>query len=319
MPYAVVLGEALIDLLDGECAGERVFRQVIGGAPLNVAVGAARLGADVEFAGAVGDDRLGERIAGFLANAGVGTRNLVRVPAQQTLAVATFDGAEPDFRFYGEPPSYGVFGPADLDEAIVAAAGVLYCGSIGLLRPTLRSAARRAWAIDGPLRVFDPNVRPSLLGDRAALEDQRALVEEFAAAADLVKLSAADAQFLYGGAGPLEIARRLADAGARAVVVTRSAQGALVHTADGDAELPAPAVRAVDATGAGDSVMGALIAQLLADGTPGDLAGWRAYVDFALHVAGLVCESPGGAVSMPTRAQVAARFPGPRRSWSSGA
>jgi len=42
--HAVVLGEALIDLLDAELAGERVYRQVIGGAPLNVAVGIARLG-----------------------------------------------------------------------------------------------------------------------------------------------------------------------------------------------------------------------------------------------------------------------------------
>jgi len=76
------------------------------------------------------------------------------------------------------------------------------------------------------------------------------------------------------------------------------------------AELPAPAVRAVDATGAGDSVMGALIAQLLDTGVPADIAGWRSYVEFALRVAGLVCESPGGAVSMPTRTEVARRFAG---------
>ena len=44
MGYAVVLGEALIDLLDSECDGEPVYRQSIGGAPLNVAVGVARLG-----------------------------------------------------------------------------------------------------------------------------------------------------------------------------------------------------------------------------------------------------------------------------------
>ena len=119
MSHAVVLGEALIDLLDGDCAGERVYRQAIGGAPLNVAVGVARLGGAVEFAGSVGDDVLGDRLAGFLANAGVGTRNLLRVPAPTTLAVATFDGAEPDFRFYGEPPSYGAFGPADLDQTAV--------------------------------------------------------------------------------------------------------------------------------------------------------------------------------------------------------
>jgi fructokinase len=307
--YAVVLGEALIDLLDGECAGERVYRQAIGGAPLNVAVGIARLGGMVEFAGSVGDDVLGDRLAGFLANSGVGTRNLIHVPAPTTLAVATFDGAEPDFRFYGEPPSYGAFGPADLDQATVAAAGALYCGSIGLLCPRLLAAARRAWSTPGPVRAFDPNVRPRLVPDSEAMQGLRTLVEEFAATADLVKLSAADAQLLYDGATAREAALRLRAAGAGTVVTTRGAQGALVVAADGEESVPAPSVHAIDATGAGDSVMAALMAQMLADGLPPDVAGWRRYVEFALQVAGLVCESRGGAVAMPTREDVRTRFP----------
>jgi sugar/nucleoside kinase (ribokinase family) len=320
MSHAVVLGEALIDLLDGECGGERVYRQAIGGAPLNVAVGVARLGEAVEFAGSVGDDVLGDRLAGFLANAGVGTRNLIRVPTPTTLAVATFDGAEPDFQFYGEPPSYGAFGPADLDGAAVGSAGALYCGSIGLLCPRLLAAARRAWAIGGrlagpevrdrPLRAFDPNVRPRLLPDNDAVLALRAVVEGFAATADLVKLSAADAQILYSGATARDAARRLREVGAGTVVVTRGAQGALVVAGDGEEAVAAPAVRAIDATGAGDSVMAALIAQLLAAGRPAGIAGWRAYVEFALRVAGLVCESRGGAVAMPTREDVRRRFAG---------
>ena len=67
-------------------------------------------------------------------------------------------------------------------------------------------------------------------------------------------------------------------------------------------------MRAIDATGAGDSVMAALIAQLLAEGRPDGMAGWRRFVEFALHVAGLVCESRGGAVAMPTREEVSRRF-----------
>ena len=312
MSYAVVLGEALIDLLDGECGGERVYRQAIGGAPLNVAVGVARLGGTVEFVGSIGDDVLGDRLAGFLANVGVGTRNLIRVPAPTTLAVATFDGAEPDFRFYGSPPSYGAFGPADLDQSAVRAAGALYCGSIGLLAPRLLAAARRAWAAaaDGPLRVFDPNVRPRLLPDREAVAGLRAVVEEFAAKADLVKLSAADAQVLFDGATARQAARWLREVGARTVVVTRGALGALVVAADGEQDVAAPQVRAVDTTGAGDSVMAALIAQLLAGGQPAGVAGWQEYVEFALRVAGLVCESRGAAVAMPTREAVRRRFGG---------
>lgn len=308
MRYAVVLGEALIDLLEGECDGQLVFRQAIGGAPLNVAVGVARLGGAVEFAGALGDDVFADRIRAFLTDAGVGTRGVVTAAVPTTLAVATFTGAEPEFRFYGDPPSYSFFGPESVDPALYAEAAVLYCGSVALLCPSVLRAARAAWAGTAGLRVFDPNVRPRLLRDAAAGEELRAVVAEFAAGADLVKLSAADAAVLYGDASPETVARRLLAAGARCVVVTLGPAGALVAVGDDSVALPPPAVQAVDTTGAGDAVMAALIAELLADGVPDDLTGWRARVDFAMRVAGVVCESPGGAVAMPTRADVARRF-----------
>lgn len=308
MGYAVVLGESLVDLLETEAGGDLIYRQAIGGAPLNVSVGVARLGGTVEFGGTLGTDVLGDRIAAFLGTAGVGVRGLKRVPVPTTLAVTTFEGAEPTFTFYGEPPSYALLEPADLDTALIAAADVLYTGSICLLREPFRSAARAAWQVPGPLKVFDPNVRPTLLSDRAAVTAQRDLAEEFFAAADLVKLSAADAEVLYDGAGPQAAAARILDLGARAVVVTRGAEGAYVSAGGESALLPAPAVAAVDATGAGDSVMGALIRRLLDEGLPTDLAGWQRYVTFALAVAGLVCERPGGAVAMPTDDELAARW-----------
>jgi fructokinase len=310
MGYAVVLGEALIDLLDGQCDGEPVYRQAIGGGPLNVAVGIARLGSDVEFVGSLGDDALAGRIRDFLSAAGVGQRGVVTVPAPTALGVATYAGAEPEFRFYGEPPSYGLLAAADLDTALIEGAGVLYCGSIALLCAPVLAAARRAWSLTTGLRVFDPNVRPSLVTDPAALINLRAVVAEFAAGAHLVKLSAADAELLYPDSSIEQAAQDLRALGAGAVVVTRGAQGALVAAGVEPVPVPAPRVRAVDATGAGDSVMAALVADLLADGPVPDQSGWPGRVEFALRVAGLVCESPGGAVSMPTRTQVASRFPG---------
>src|SRR5690349_10186016 len=169
MGYAVVLGEALVDLLETEHDGELIYRQAIGGAPLNVAVGATRLGADVRYYGSLGNDTLGDRIAALLRRLGVDTTGLTRVPVPTTLAVTTFEGAEPTFQFYGEPPSYSLLRPEDLDETVVAGAAVVYAGSISLMREPFRAAARKAWAVPGPLRVFDPNVRPRLLPDAAAV------------------------------------------------------------------------------------------------------------------------------------------------------
>lgn len=324
MGYAMVMGEALIDLLETDLGGERIYRQAIGGAPLNVAVGVARLGGDVRYAGTLSDDVLGDRIAAFLRDAGVGDGAVRRVPVPTTLAVTNFEGAEPTFTFYGEPPSYALLGPADLDPAEVAAASVLYTGSISLLREPFRTAARTAWSTPaaglpagltggglpgaGPLRVFDPNARPTLLPGADAVSALRELAEEFFATADLVKLSAADAVVLYGESDPATAAARIRDLGAATVVITRGAEGAHVATADGAATIPAPSVDAIDATGAGDSVMAALISRLLAEGRPGDLSGWVRHVTFALSVAGLVCERQGGATAMPTPADLKARW-----------
>ncbi|WP_319463908.1 carbohydrate kinase [Micromonospora sp. RTP1Z1] len=309
MGYAVVLGEALVDLLDAEHDGQPVYRQAIGGGPLNVAVAVARLGGDVQFVGSLGDDALADRIRAFLRAAGVGLAGAVTVPAPTALAVATFAGPEPDFRFYGEPRSYALLTADDLDVALVEGADVLYCGSVVLLDPPVRAAARRAWSIAGALRVFDPNVRPRLLGRPGALARLREVVAEFAASAHLVKLSTADAELLYPREPVEGVAAYLRELGAGTVVVTLGAAGALVAAGPEVVRIPAPKVRAVDATGAGDSVMGALIAELLVDGEPVDPADWQQRVAFALRVAALVCESPGGAVAMPTRAEVSRRFP----------
>ncbi|WP_405106428.1 carbohydrate kinase [Micromonospora sp. NBC_01405] len=311
MGYAVVLGEALVDLLDTECAGEPVYRQAVGGGPLNVAVAVARLGGAVQFVGSLGDDVLAGRIRDFLTGAGVGLAGVATVPVPTTLAVATFAGPEPDFRFYGEPPSYGLLGPDDLDTDLVAGADVVYCGSIVLLQPSVLAAARRAWGIAPGLRVFDPNVRPRLLDGPAALAGLRETVAEFAASAHLVKLSTADAELLYPGEPVEGVAAYLRELGAATVVVTLGPAGAVVAAAGADpVRVPAPRVRAVDATGAGDSVMGALVADLLLDGEPADPADWHRRVAFALRVASLVCESRGGAVAMPSRAEVLRRFAG---------
>src|SRR5690606_35407904 len=264
MRYAVVLGEALVDLLEGERDGQLVFRQAIGGAPLNVAVGVARLGGAVEFAGSLGDDVFADRIRAFLDAAGVGLRGVVQAAVPTTLAVATFTGAEPDFRFYGDPPSYSFFSPQSVDPALYTEAAVLYCGSVALLCPSVLAAARMAWERTPGLRVFDPNVRPQLLTTVEAHYELRDVVAEFAAEADGVKMSAADAAVLYGEAAPREVAQRLRAAGARTVVITLGAEGARVATGNDVATLPAPTVRAVDTTGAGDAVMAALIAELLA-------------------------------------------------------
>ena len=301
----MVLGEALVDLLESGADNEIVYRPAIGGAPLNVAVGIVRLGGAAELFASVGADAFGTRIRNLLREVGVGDVGVVTVQAQTTLAVTSFAGSKPEFSFYGEPRSYALLGPDDIDEALVARASVLYCGSIALLSDRVRSAARRAWAVPGPVRAFDPNIRANLLTDPARV---REIVEEFAATADIVKLSADDATLLYAEP-PQAVAEHLARLGAGVVVLTLGSCGALVLTDGHSAQVEGVAVRAVDTTGAGDCVMATLLAGVLETGLPADLPAWLALVSDAMRVAALVCERAGGASAMPTRSQVDARFP----------
>jgi fructokinase len=154
------------------------------------------------------------------------------------------------------------------------------------------------------VKTFDPNIRPRLGADKGFL---RQLVADFAAGADLVKLSAADAVALWDE-GPEDAARRVADLGAGAVVVTLGSAGALVAHNGQSTRVPPPPVAAIDTTGAGDATMAGLLWSILVRGLPTDLDGWADRTRFAVSVAGLVCESAGGATSMPTLTQLRARF-----------
>jgi fructokinase len=297
---AMVVGEALVDLVETGSGDSTVFRPLVGGAPLNVAAGLARLGTAVEFVAAVGTDPLGQRVWDLLGRLGVGTRCCIRVGAPTTLAVTSLRDAIPEFAFYGE--SFAHVGPQAVDRDLVASAAVLYCGSIALMYSPSRDAARAAWATPGPLRVLDPNVRPNLLVDRDAL---RGTVEEFASTADVVKLSAPDAAVLFE-LEPMPAARHLRSVGAAAVVVTLGADGAFVLTDAATIEVAAPAVDVVDTTGAGDAHAAALMYGLLNDGLPIDEDGWRVLLGFANTAAALACQMPGGATAMPDLAAILA-------------
>jgi fructokinase len=173
-----------------------------------------------------------------------------------------------------------------------------------MLRPPTLAAARAAWQVRGPRKVFDPNARPRLLADIAAYRD---VVEEFAAGADLMKLSSADAAILWG-ADEETVAERLAGLGHATVVITQGAAGALLRHTSGVARIAAPRVSAVDTTGAGDSVMAALVEGLLLTGRTSD-PDWPALVRYALAVGALTVQGRGGATALPTAQAVREQFP----------
>lgn len=258
----LVCGEALYDLfVEAETANGLRIDARIGGSPFNVAVGLARLGRPAALLTGVSTDALGDRLAAALASEGVETRFLARMANPTTLAVVAFGPAgEPRYTFYGEGAADRSLTRENL-PALPDAVSCLHFGSFSLVvDPTAGTLFNLAERERGRRFVsLDPNVRANVEPD---LGRWRREIERFARTADLVKLSEEDLGHLDPAADPDRLAAAWLDGGARIVVLTRGAAGAVLWTPAGRVEHPGFAAEVVDTVGAGDAFQAALLARL---------------------------------------------------------
>ena len=267
---AVVVGEALVDVVvtaDGRTT------EAPGGSPLNVAVTLARLGVPTTLVTALGDDPRGDRIAEHLAGSGVELADGARTLEATSSAVARLgaDGAATyDFDLHW-----------DLPDRPLPAATVVHAGSLGLFLPpgaeVVRAQLERA--AERSLVTLDPNARPTLVPDADAT---RAGFELACAHAHVVKLSDEDAAWLYPGTSVEAVVDRLLGLGIRLVGVTRGAGGVRLASSAASVDVGAPRVQVADTIGAGDSLMGALVQQLVVRDLAADLVGGRALTSVEL-------------------------------------
>jgi fructokinase len=245
---ALVIGEALIDIVERE---GRVEGEHVGGSPLNVAVGLARLGRDVDFLTNIGTDARGVRIAEYLESSGVqlvsGSTSAARTPT----AVATLDASgaaqyefDIDWQLTGTPE--------------VAPPLVAHTGSIAaVLEPGCRATAALLDAYHPSATLtFDPNVRPSLIGDT---DGARGRIDRLIERCDVVKASDEDMQWLDPNQTPKQIARSWLRVGPSIVAVTMGQGGAFAMCDAGTVRVTALPVKVVDTVGAGDAFMTGLI------------------------------------------------------------
>ena len=260
MSSVVCLGEALVDLIAVPSAPVEV--PSLGGTVANVAVAAARLGAPVALAGAAGEDTWGRWLRNQLVAAGVDVTRFPLLPGVSTpRAQVSVDGSgEPTYSLVGDSVAL----PADVVDAVSEAAA-LFIGSNTLVSGpdrALTMAARSAALEAGRPVVFDPNLRLHRWRSRA---DAAASANACVPGALLVRLNAFEASVLTGEEDVERAARALLKAGARLVVITLGARGALLR---GELRADAPGVpaRVVSTMGAGDVFTGTLLARLALSG-----------------------------------------------------
>lgn len=265
----ICLGEALIDFVALQSGVSLVeahdFHKAAGGAPANVAVGLARLGARAAFMGKVGDEPFGRFLQKTLADNGVDTSGMVLAPGARTgLAfVSLTAGGERDFVFFRNPSADMTYHPDELAEGIFPRARIFHYGSITLIDEPAATTTRRAVELAqaaGLLISYDPNLRLNLW---PSAEVARQGMLAGLAGAQVVKVCAEELEFMTGIADLGMAARKLLAGGVELVAVTLGERGCRYFTASVEGESPGFGVHTVDTTGAGDGFVAGMLTCLL--------------------------------------------------------
>lgn len=168
MKHLVTVGEILIDLTDsGRENGIPVYKANPGGAPANVAVAAARLGADTAFIGKVGRDFYGDFLRKTLEENRVDISGmLIDESAPTTLAVVSVaESGERSFSFYRRNCADTLLNSDEIDVEILKNTHFLHFGSVSLTDEPACSAtlyaAEKAKEL-GTTITYDPNYRANL-------------------------------------------------------------------------------------------------------------------------------------------------------------
>ncbi|MGD6801346.1 aminoimidazole riboside kinase [Rossellomorea aquimaris] len=259
----ISLGEALIDFipLDKENIS---YQKSPGGAPANVSVGLARLGARSSFLGKVGKDVLGEFLQKTLTDYGVGTEqmHLTRDTRTGVVFVTNAEDGERSFDFYIDPSADRFLTADDIKEEDFVSHQILHFGSISMISSPAKEATHHAVKLakeNGMLVSYDPNLR---LGLWDSEENARTTIESMLDQADFLKISEEELEFITGERNFEAGLEKMKPYNIPLMVITMGAEGCHVYTKDGHRHVPAMKVQAVDTTGAGDAFVSGMLYQL---------------------------------------------------------
>ncbi len=307
----VCLGELLVDMFPAE-VGRRLievsaFRPKPGGAPANVAVAAARLGALSAFIGKVGDEAFGHHLADILRQEGVDVRG-VRFDKEARTGMAFIampDENTAEILFYRNPGADMRLRTDELDRQLLEGTRAFHFGSLSLIQEPSRSATMEAVRIAreaDALISFDVNYRPDLWNTSEAHDTVMDTLPEV----DLLKVNEVELALLTGSED-VDASKALLQQGPNVCVVTLGANGSFFQVSEGGEHIPAFAVHTVDATGCGDAFVAGLLCQLVVG------ADWRDQLSptrlreillYANAAGALTAQNQGVIPALPSAAEV---------------
>lgn len=309
----LAIGEILIDLTQTGINenGVRSYAANPGGAPANVAVAAAKLGAATGFVGKVGNDTFGDDLQAVLERNSVDAAGLFRADkAQTTVAVVSVsDNGERSFTFYRSPGADTLLNTGEalsVLNKLPKAPTFLHFGSVSLTADPEKTATlelAKAAKAAGSLVTYDPNYRANLWPtEETALSAMRAPLP----LADVLKISDEELLLITGSNDPEEGTAAMRALGIRLVLVTLGGDGVFYRLGDHTGRIPGVKVQVADTNGAGDTFFGALLSRLAQRPEPLKLTveELEAALRFANRAAALTCSRSGAIPAMPTLAEL---------------
>jgi 5-dehydro-2-deoxygluconokinase len=316
----ITFGRSSIDLYSQNVGADFInikgFDAFVGGSPLNIAVGASRLGASVSLLTGIGNDKVGDFIINFLKQQNVNTDTIARINGARSSAVVL--GIEPPDRF---PLVYYRDNAADSQVTIdhVIAANIDQYRMLEISATALNIEPSRSAVFYAVETAFDNNVEVVLDMDfradqwkdlrsfglmvRAILPKVKIAIgteEEILAAtlqhADQVhishqQISAPEIK------GDIEASiKKIIKSGPELLIVKRGSKGATIYFKDGRVQdVPGFPVEILNVLGAGDAFASGFIY--------GYLQGWDIYKACRLGNASgaWVVQKSGCANAMPYR------------------
>ncbi len=304
----VTIGELLIDLTQtGVENGVAQYSANPGGAPANVAVSAALMGAETAFIGKVGDDSFGKMLCDTLFNKGVDVSGIVFSKEHKTtVAVVSVDKeGERSFSFYRNGCADVNLRKEELPVDLIKSADIFHFGSVSLTDEPCSTAIFEAVKLakeNGAMISYDPNYRPLLWTDEATATLK---MRDLLTFVDIIKVSDEELCLLTDTNDLQAGADFLLSCGIKIVIVTLGENGAFFKTENAQGKVPAFKTQVTDTNGAGDTFFGTFLSCVtdfssLCENRENSLFN---AVKIACGAAGLSTTKSGAIPAMPDKAQ----------------
>ncbi len=298
----ISLGEALIDFIYSDKEGTPSFVPAPGGSPYNTAIALRRLDIPAGFISKLSTDLFGTMLVDHLSKNHVDTSMLHRSNGPTTLAFAKIVNHKAEYAFYTNGSSDRSITADEISSSLCKLPSPPLCIQIGSISLALEPGAREIHDFiitrDSSITAsFDPNIRPSMVGDRDAYISR---LESLFSSVNIVKISDEDLAWIYPPGDIDEGAKKILSLGAQACVVTHGIKGSYWFSTKVKTFAPTNPIKVVDTIGAGDTFHAGLLAylyreSLLAKEQIGGITEAQAHnaLRFATHAAEGTCQRQG--------------------------